>query len=213
MPRGMALAIWMAVLGTAGTARAGGNPDFASWKSHATPVEDLSGFLTQFVGVCDNDPLTNRECKAQLAAFRKKSVNQVFSVTLGPDAQKMVQPRSFNTAKHSQEFSLTPFFAGSGFALTQGQPKHLGRDGNPVMPMVRLTSKFGDGGTPEMISHEFSTGSVTVELVFRPTGVWRLPRKDQPKAFYQGVKAQFLALHLSGTRSGQELGSAVMASK
>jgi hypothetical protein len=212
MVRGLLAAlVATALLST--SARADTSREFGAWRDKAQPIESLSQFLSDFIGSCDSDPLSNKECKAKVEAYRKKSMGQVYYVILGEDAQKMIQPKGFNPRTHEQEFALTPFFEGSGYALTEGQPQHTDSDGNPVMPMMRMTTKFGDNVTHEMIVHEFGTGNVKVQLVFRPTGIWRLPRKDKAHAFYEGVKAQFLAVRMSDTRSGAELGSLISSSK
>lgn len=202
-----------AVLLAAGSTLAETGKGFAQWRDKSQPVESLSQFLSDFIGSCDSDPLSNKECLSKVEAFRKQSMGKVYYVILGEDAQKMVSPKGFNPMTHEQEFAVTPFFEGSGFALTQGQPQHTDADGNPVVPLMRLTNKFGDGVTHEMIEHEFATGGVKVQLVFRPTGVWRLPRKDKKGSFYQGVKSQFLAIRLSDTRSGNEIASIVTSAK
>ncbi len=210
---GRARAAMVAALLVSSLAHAETGKDFAAWRDKAQPVESLSQFLSDFVGSCDSDPMNNKECIAKVEAYRKKTMGQVFYVILGEDAQKMVEPKGFNPRTHEQEFALTPFFEGSGLALTEGQPQHTDGEGHPIVPMMRLNKKFNDSITHEMIVHEFGTGNVKVQLVFRPTGVWRLPRKDRPHSFYEGVKSQFLAVRLSDTRSGTEIASIVTAVK
>jgi hypothetical protein len=193
--------------------RADGAKNFAEWRDKAQPVESLSQFLSDFIGSCDASVLDKKECVAKVEAFRKQALGRAYYVILGEDAQKMVAPKGFNPQTHEQEFALTPFFEGSGFALTAGQPSHVDSEGHPIVPLMRMTTKFNESITHEKIEHEFSTGEVKVQLVFRPKAVWKLPRKDKKGAFYEGVKADFLAIRLSDARSGTELASLVTASK
>ena len=212
MVRGTGWGVAVAVMASS-LAQAEAGKDFATWRDKAQPVESLSQFLSDFIGSCDSDPMNNKECLGKVEAFRKKSMGQVFYVILGEDAQKMIEPKGFNPRTHEQEFALTPFFEGSGFALTEGQPQHSDAEGHPIVPLMRMNTKFNESITHEKIVHEFGTGNVKVQLVFKPTGVWRLPRKDKPHAFYEGVKSQFLAVRLSDTRSGTEIASIVTAAK
>jgi hypothetical protein len=190
------------------------NKTFAQWRDKARPVESLSQFLSSFVGDCESEILTgSKECQSKVDAFRKESLSNAYYVILGEDATKMVQVKGFNPQTHEFEFALTPLFDAAGYALTHGQPTHTDAEGNAVLPLMKMVGKLSDETTPMDVDRLFKTGQVRLQVVFRPMGIWRLPRKDKKGAFFEGVKSQFLAVRLSDARSGNELVSTVTATK
>lgn len=187
---------------------------FGQWRDKAKPVESLAAFLSNFVGDCGATSLGGKECLAKVEAYRKSALNQVFYVILDDeDSVKQVEAKSFNPMTHEYAFSLTPSFEAAGRALTEGQPTKIDEEGHPTLPKVPLHGKLADRVTPMDVAQVFKTGNVRIQLVFKPTGLWKLPRPDQKGSFYEGVKAQFVAVRLSQAQTGVELCSTVTAEK
>ena len=65
----------------------------------------------------------------------------------------------------------------------------------------RAVREFILSGTPILI----------LVLVFKPTGLWKLAKPGEAGAYYEGVKAQFVAVRLSHAQTGTELCSTVTA--
>lgn len=174
---------------------------FASLRDKASPVESLSSFLSSFVGECGSDPIDGADCKKKVDAFHREALGKTYYVILDDDAQRLVQPRGFSPTTQEMEFALTPFFESAGLALTNGQPSKLDAEGRPVIPLIRMVSVLADGVMPMDVDRAFRTGSIRMQVVFKPLGLWRLPKKGG-KGYVEGVKAQVLGVRLSESRSG-----------
>jgi hypothetical protein len=103
------------------------------------------------------------------------------------------------------EFALTPFFESAGLALTHGQPSKLDGEGRPVIPLIRMQSVLPEAVTPMDVDRVFRTGNVRMQIIFKPLGLWKLPRHDKKGAFVEGVKGQLLAVRLSESRTGTDI--------
>lgn len=172
---------------------------FASLRDRATPLDSLSSFLSSFVGDCG--PMAEPDCKKKVESYRREAIGKAYYVILDDDAQKLVQPRGFSPSTHEMEFALTPFFEAAGLALTHGQPTKLDANGNPVIPLIRMVSVLDDSVMPMDVDRAFRTGSIRMQVIFKPLGIWKLPKKDR-KGYVEGVKAQVLGVRLSESRTG-----------
>jgi len=180
------------------------SPGFAQLRDRAQPVESLASFLSKFMGDCGTDVIGRRECMKKVDAFRKESIGKSYYLILDDDAQQLVQPRGFSPQTHEMEFALTPFFESAGLSLTHGQPTKLDAQGRPVIPLIRMVSKLNDGIMPMDVDRVFRTGNVRMQVIFKPLGVWKLPKRGK-KGFVEGVKAQLLGVRLSEARSGGDV--------
>lgn len=197
--------LFMAALLLPGAAQAAPPAAFAQLRDRAQPLASLSTFLSSFIGDCGFDPMGGNACKQKVEAFRKKALGKTYQVILDDNAQQLVQPRGFSPSTHEMEFALTPYFEAAGFALTHGQPRKLNAQGSPVIPLIRMRSILADAVTPMMVDRVFRTGDVRMQIVFKPLGIWKLPRKDKRGAFVEGVKAQVLGVQLTEARTGNTI--------
>jgi hypothetical protein len=177
---------------------------FVQLRDRAQPLESLSSFLSKFVGDCGSDVLARQDCLKKVDAFRKQSIGKSYYLILDDDAQQLVQPRGFSPHTHQMEFALTPFFESAGLALTQGQPGKLDAEGRPVIPLIRMVSILNDSLMPMDVDRVFRTGNVRMQIIFKPLGVWKLPKRDR-HGYVEGVKAQLQGVRLSEARSGGEV--------
>jgi len=197
--------LFIAALLIPGAAQAAPPAAFAQLRDRAQALPGLSTFLSSFIGDCGFNPLGGGACKKKVEAFRRGALGKTYQVILDDDAQRLVQPRGFSPSTHEMEFALTPYFEAAGFALTHGQPHKLNAQGSPVIPLIRMNSILGDAVTPMMVDRVFRTGDVRMQIVFKPLGIWKLPRKDKRGAFVEGVKAQILAVRLTEARTGSTI--------
>ncbi|MBS2027472.1 MAG: hypothetical protein JST54_06150 [Deltaproteobacteria bacterium] len=195
----------VAALAVPGVAGAEAGKSFAALRDKAQPLESLSSFLSSFVGDCGSDPIDGAECKKKVDAYRKDSLGKSYYVILGDEAQRLIEQKGFSPQTHEMEFALTPFFESAGQALTHGQPTKLDSEGRPIIPLIRMQSTLPDNVTPMDVDRVFRTGNVRMQIVFKPLGLWKLPRHDKKGAFVEGVKGQLLGVRLSEARTGTDI--------
>ena len=205
--------IVVAALAVPGVANAEASKAFAQLRDKSQPLESLSSFLSSFVGDCGSDPIDGAECKKKVDAYRKESLGKSYYVILGDDAQRLIEQKGFSPQTHEMEFALTPFFEASGLALTHGQPSKLDSEGRPIIPLIRMQTQLPESVMPMDVDRVFRTGSVRMQIVFKPLGLWKMPRHDKKGAFVEGVKGQLLAVRLSEARTGTDIAVWVPTSK
>ncbi len=171
--------------------------DFEKVRSASEPVESLSAFLTKYVGECGETG--GASCKAAAAEFRKQMGAKKLRFS-APDASSVMQVGERGDGEGDFILQLTPFFAAGGYALTAGAPKRTDRDGNPVLPLMRIHAHAPDGDV-DRLARMLRMQQLDMEVVFVPEGTWSLPGKDGKKN--QGVKARLVALRVTLARSGE----------
>jgi hypothetical protein len=185
------------------------NRAFAQWRDKAKPIQGVSQFLSDFIGSCDSDPIEGEDCRKKVTQFRQQATGSAFYAILPDEAQRLIQLGRFNNQTQEFEFLLTPFFEGAGFGLTQGTPTRLDDEGRPVIPLMHIVAKLPDGVTYPDVERLFRTGGVKMQIVFKPTGMWQLPRKDKKGAYVQGVKSNLVAIRLSSNLNGDEIATLI----
>lgn len=184
-------------------ARADVDPRFATLRDNAEPVAGLGMFLENFVGECEGAPST-ADCRARAEAFRKKAMARAHYMILHESELSVLSPGRFVPGSGEYEIHLTPVFSGSGMALTEGTPLKLDKGGNPVVPLLTVKGTLPDNWTTPMFHNLFSRRGIRVQVVFTPTGTWRLAGPGG-KAVH-GVKARLDGVLFTEARTGQALG-------
>ncbi len=176
---------------------------FSKLRDRAKPLDGLGAFLDKYIGNCE-DPFTKIECQKNAARARQEMEGKLYYLILGDRAVSMIHPAAFNPKENQYQLDLTPFFEADGRALTNGSPKSQDEEGRPRLPIMAIWAKLPEHTTPMDLERLFRTQNVKVQLVFKPLGVWKLPRKDK-KGTIEGVKAKFVGVRLSDARSGDEI--------
>ncbi len=174
---------------------------FATMKSQAVSKYALGEFLQKYVGDCGSVP--NRECEQRATATRAALTGTKFFVSLDDSGQGLIQARTFDDATRSFVMTLTPFFAASEYAVTQGAPKALDRDGNPLVQLLTLHGTAPDGWSMSTLRRQLDSGGLRLEVVFTPVGLWQL--KTKGGKVLRGVKARIDGLAIFVRRSGEEI--------
>ncbi|HSM93284.1 MAG TPA: DUF6066 family protein [Anaeromyxobacteraceae bacterium] len=176
---------------------------FDAAAAKAERLDDLRKFLGQFVGSC-TDPFERRTCEANVAAFRKGASGKTFVVRV-TEASQVVRTQSRGG---SVVVLLTPFIDGGGYALTRGQPKRQDADGNPLVDLVPMEVPLPPGMMEMDFLRPFRSGSIDVEVVFRPDATWKMKRKGEPGS-YEGLAARFVALRVINSRDDSEIAAKI----
>lgn len=177
--------------------------EFATIRDKAIRVESLGAFLTSFVGDCSSDPFNRDACQKKVEGFRSEALGKDHYVILPDDAQRAFQVHSYDPVTKRITVGVTPFFSAAGFNLSTQQPVKVDDDGNPVLPLLYVTTTLNPSQTPMDMDRLLKTGGARIQLVFRPTGVWRMPRVGL-KAGMEGGRAEFRGLRMVGLNSGHE---------
>lgn len=178
---------------------------FAQLRDAASPLDgSLSAFLDKFIGEC-GDAFEGQACKQNATAYRQKTQGRKYYVIVPEDSAFMLRPGPYNLGKGEYTVLVTPFFPGGGYALTQGQPKKLDPQGNPVLPLMVLRGQMPEGWDPMSFQRLFRNRELRVQLVFVPQGVWAMPKKGGGKLY--GVKAKIEGLLVTYARTGDPVGS------
>jgi len=195
MPRTFpALALAAALLAPP-PARAG---DLESVFAKAERVERLDAFLERVIGHC-TDPYTRKQCEDQVSAARKDAAAKTFVVKV-TDATALVNPKIDGDGF---VVLLTPFVDGGGYALTHGTPTKQDAGGNPVVNLVPIRGKLPPGVMDLEFLSPFRTGAVDLEIVFKPTKPWKMPKKGGGSL--EGLGSRFVAVKLLDARSGNTI--------
>lgn len=177
------------------------SPDLAALAAEAERLDALEPFLARYVGSCAPG-FSQRTCEANVAAARKEVAGKRFVVRV-PDATGLAQARI-----DGDRFVVlvTPFVDGGGLALTHGAPAKQDAAGRPVVPYIAIEGTLPPGVMDMEFQGPFRSGAITLEIVFRPEKVWRLPRKGAPGS-YEGVAARFLGVQVLDARTGDVIAS------
>lgn len=176
---------------------------FTALKQRAERLESLPGFLERFVGAC-KDAFERRTCEQNARQARRAFEGKTLMATV-PAAELA---RAESDGSHFR-IVLTPFIdGGGGYALTHGKPVGQDAAGRPRISFVILQGSLKPGVADMEFRSPFRTGFVELEIVFRPEGTWKMPRRDG--GFYEGVQARFLGLRLVDQRTGDEIASKVL---
>jgi hypothetical protein len=176
---------------------------FEEVAARAERLDRLDPFLERFLGRCA-DPVTRRTCEDAVAAARKDALAKTFVVKV-LDATSLVRPEL-----EGEGFVLlvTPFFGGSGYALTGGTPVKQDAAGNPLVNLVPVKGTLPPGTMDLEFLSPFRTGAIEIEIVFKPVKAWKLPRKGGGS--YEGVGAKLLGVRVLDGRTGKEIASRTM---
>lgn len=188
----------LVVLLTASFARRAPAQDLASFFERAERLEQLDPFLERVIGRC-LDPYAKAACESAATSARKNAAEKVFVVKVS-DATPLIRPEIDGDR---YVLLLTPFLDGGGFALTNGAPLAQDKNGNPVVKLLPIRGRLPPGALGLEFLSPFRTGAVELEVVFRPTNAWKLPKKGG--GFVQGLGSKFLAVRLFDARTGKEI--------
>lgn len=189
----------LAVTLLASTALAGG---FDNLAAKAKRVDALEPFLARYVGRC-TDPFERAACQKNVAAARKEVAGKTFAVRV-TDAGSLVRP---TVGGGSFVLLVTPFVdGGGGLALSNGAPTRQDAAGHPLVGLLPVRGRLPDGTLEMEFQAPFRSGSIELEIVFRPEKAWKLKRKREP-GDVEGVAAKFLGIRVLDARTGNEIAS------
>lgn len=176
---------------------------FAKLRDQAEAMGAVSAFVDKYVGDCASKLMGGGDCEKNAEVFRQGATGKKFYMIVTEETSTVLQ---MGEVKRAGNFvlNLTPFFAASGSAITQGAPSKTDADGNPVMPFIRIEGTLPDGWNPAMMARQVSAQALRLQIVFTPQGVWTLPRKGG--GTMRGVKARFDAVLVSVGRTGDQVG-------
>jgi hypothetical protein len=198
-----AQAALLLLLLTAPLAWADVDPRFAALRDKAEPLAGLGLFLENFVGECEAGA-AGAACRHKAEAFRQKAMAGSHYMILNESELSILSPGRFVPATGEYEIHLTPVFSGAGLALTEGAPLKLDKAGNPVVPLLTVKGTLPDNWTTPMFHNLFSRRGIRVQVVFTPTGPWRLAGPGGKPV--QGVRARLEGVLFTEARTGQPLG-------
>ncbi len=181
-----------------------GDDRFEALRQRAERLDSLPGFLERYVGAC-RDIYERQSCQRNVQATRRSFEGKLLVATIGDHAAELCRAESLGDR---YRIFLTPFVDGGGYALTHGAPARQDDAGRPLIPFLVLQGPMPPGGQLSFES-PFRTGSVEMEVVFRPEGTWKLKRRGA--GFYEGVRARFVGLRLVDARTGSEIASKVLS--
>lgn len=198
------IALAFCVLAAVPLAPARADDRFDEVKSHAQRLDSLSGFLEKYIGDC-KDPYERAQCEQHVKEARRSWQGKTLLVTLGDRAAESMQAQA-----DGGQFRIlfTPFIDGGGYALTHGQPSGQDSQGRPRIGYLVLKGTLPSSVSDMDFQSAFRTGNVTVELVFRPQGTWKMKRRHE-EGYYEGVKAKFVGVRLVNARTGAEIATKV----
>ena len=180
------------------------DPRFTRLRDGAEPVGGLGSFLDNYVGDCAVQAAgVNGECLQKAAAFRQKANGKKFYMIVSEESAGMISMGSYNP-RGDFTLNLTPFFAASGSALTQGAPSRTDANGNPVLPFITVKGETPTGGNAQSIERLVSMRALRLQVVFTPQGLWQLPKRGGGKT--TGVKARIDAILVTVGRTGESVG-------
>ena len=202
-PRFAPLLLALLALGVPARGRAQ-SARFDELRAHASRLDSLGPFLERYLGTC-KDELTHADCEENVRVKRRGLNRGVYTALVTEQTPDIV--RVIRTASGFR-FAVTPFIDGGGIALTHGEPQRQDADGRPVIGLLVIDGTLPPGMDELAFESAMRTGRLELEVVFQPEGTWKLRRKRE-KGFYEGVKARFLGLRLTESRTGTELASRV----
>lgn len=179
------------------------DPRFAKLRDSAQPLGGLSSFLDKYIGECDA-LFAGSSCKANSDAFRKRYSGKRMYMIVTEDVATMLSPGPYSPTTGEYTIQVMPFFPAGKYALTHGAPKKTDAQGNPVLPLLRMTGKLPGGWNAMRFSSLFRNQGLRAQIIFTPRSVWSLPGKGSGRIF--GVDAQVEAVLVTEGRTGTALG-------
>jgi hypothetical protein len=192
----------MVLLGSM-TAMADVDARFAKLRDGAEALGGIGGFVDKYIGQCGSALQGGGECEKNAEVFRKAATGKKFYMIVTEDSASVLQMGEV-TGQGTFVLNLTPFFAGSDSAITQGAPQRTDANGNPVLPFIRIESTLPEGWNPAMMARQVQARTLRMQVVFTPQGTWSLPKKGGGKV--TGVKAKVDAVLVQVGRTGEQVG-------
>lgn len=172
---------------------------YAQLAEKAEALKGLGTFLKSYVGDCHGgDEYDQRDCRTNTKNLRKGYTGKLLSVRLSDKHGQLLQVVK-EISDTRLKLGLTPFFDAIGYALSKGKPK-LDRRGRPRLRLMIFSVDLPDGMDRRKLELLMRSGNVKMELLFVPTGAWKL-KKDM-----EGVKARFRGLRITSARTGDLIG-------
>lgn len=176
---------------------------FARLRDAAEPLGGLSAFLNRFIGEC-GDMFASPDCRTKADEFRKAYKGKKLYMIVTEDVATMVSPAGYQPSTGDYTIDILPFFSGGKYALTHGTPKKTDAQGNPILPLLKVTGTTPEGWNGAMFARAFSSRAVRVSVVFTPLDIWSLSKPGGGKIF--GVSARMEAILVTEGRTGDHLG-------
>jgi hypothetical protein len=165
----------------------------------ATPLKSLDDFLDSYMGECTKgEPDQIKECQEAAKKFRAECKDKTFLVDVPSKVVSRLTPAQ-SKSNDVMVYEFTPFFDGGGFGMSFEKPKNQG--GAPVVRREKLkipAPKNPDDESP--ILEAIKVDRVGVQLVFKPTEMWKLTKKGS--GFWYGLQVKPLLLRLTDQRGG-----------
>lgn len=177
---------------------------FELLRSRASRLDSLGPFLERYIGSC-KDGFTRADCEHNVREARRGLDGKIYAASIAEQTLDIVKPQR---TRSGYRFVVTPFIDGGGLALTHGAPRRQDAEGRPLIDFLFIDGALPDGMDEMDLESALRTGRVELEVLFRPEGTWKLKRKGE-RGFYEGVRAKFLGLRLTESRSGAEIASKV----
>lgn len=178
---------------------------YAALKSRASQLESLGPFLERYIGSCKGEGYIRVDCEQNVRSVRRELTGRVFTASIAEQTLDIVRPER---TRNGFRFLVTPFIDGGGLALTNGQPRRQDALGRPIIDFLILEGSLPSGMDEMALDRALRTGRLEMEVIFRPEGTWKMKRKGEP-GFYEGVKARFLGVRITESRTGTEIASRV----
>jgi hypothetical protein len=184
-------------------ARADVDPRFARLRDTAEPLGGLGAFLDSYIGECRGF-FAGASCRANAEAFRKKYEGKPLYMIIREEAATMLAPGPYQPGAGNYTIHVTPHFQGGGYVLTGGIPGQQDAEGNPVLPLIRISGTTPPGWNAQEFMKLFSNRQLRAQVVFTPQGIWSLPGKEGRRRY--GVDARLDAILLTDARTGKQMG-------
>jgi hypothetical protein len=193
--------VLLTVFVAASSVLADSEPRFEKLRAQAEALGSLSGFIQKYVGDCG---AINPTCAKNAEAFRRTANNKKFHIVVNEETASLLQMADINIAEGTFLLNFTPFIVAGDSALTHGAPTKTDPNGNPVLPFIRVDSKFPDGWSPQLMTRQVQGRAMRLQLIFTPEGIWTIPKKGGGQI--RGVRARFDAVFLQVGRTGDNVG-------
>ena len=197
--------ILAAVLLLPALALADADPRFARLRDQAEPLGSLATFLDKYVGECAT-LFSGPGCRKEAEDFRARYEGKKVYMIIREEAASMLSPGPYQPSSGKYVIQVSPIFPGGPYSLTQGEPKHLDVDNQPLLPFIQVTGSTPEGWAATDFMRLFQQHKIRAQVVFTPQRVWLLtPREGGGKKY--GVAARVDALLLTDARTGEPLGT------
>ncbi|MCL2626971.1 MAG: DUF6066 family protein [Cystobacterineae bacterium] len=198
--KGARLAFCLCFLGAFANASDNKEVLFNGLKERASRVDDLSGFLRNYMGYCGQSAEAF-ECRRQAAVFRQQA-NQNSYVFFAFEEDLALEIRSLS----EEQFSIgwLPFFSASGYGLSANPPQQWNAEGLPIYSFMQIRGQLPPGLQMRELIQWNRFGRLAAEVVVVPRGMWKAAAKG--KTPIESMKVAWKAIRIFDSRSGQTLG-------